>query len=168
MNYSSVLSKLLVSQRGRQDIRTPKGIFEELNKEFNFDLDPCSSDSKPNNLETPFYFTKEQDGLKQDWSKYKSIFINPPFNQLPSMNWVDKILFELGKNKGQIIVLFVPVKTETKWFHKLINSKYLKELRFQRGRVTFEGFENSFIIGMCYFIFLNEEQSQKDNLGVEE
>jgi site-specific DNA-methyltransferase (adenine-specific) len=165
-----VLSKLLVSQGGKQDTRTPQDIFKELDKEFHFDLDPCTSDSKPNNLHTPYYFTKEQDGLKQDWSKYRSIFINPPFNQLPHGGWIPKILSELDKNKEQTIVLFVPVKTETKWFHTLINSEHLKELRFQYGRVTFEGFEDSFIVGMCYFILKHKaklSQHQEDVLEFE-
>ena len=43
---------------------TPETYFKELDKEFNFDLDPCA-DERHHKCEK--YFTKEQDGLSQDW-----------------------------------------------------------------------------------------------------
>jgi site-specific DNA-methyltransferase (adenine-specific) len=141
MEMKSVLSKLLVSQSGEQDRRTPLDVFEDLDKEFNFDLDPCTSLSN--------YFTKEDNGLNKEWKEYKSVFINPPFKDMSK--WVNKILYELSNGK-KVIVLLAPAKTETRWFHKLINSKYLIELRFQKGRLTFGEHSNPFIIGICYFI----------------
>ena len=162
----SVLSKLLVSQSGEQDRRTPINIFKVLDKEFNFELDPCTSLSKKNNLKTPYFFTKKQDGLKQDWGKFKPVFINPPFKDMSK--WVDKILLEISRNNNQIIVLLVPAKTETRWFHRLINSNHLKELRFQERRVTFEGHENPFIIGICYFILKKDSHKCTKTQGDKE
>ena len=52
---------------------TPKLFFEELNKEFNFDLDPCATDE---NHKCSKYFTKEQDGLKQEWGGTEFIVIH--------------------------------------------------------------------------------------------
>lgn len=159
---TSVLARLLVSQSGEQDRRTPLEVFKELDNEFNFELDPCTSSEKNGNLGTPFYFNKEQDGLKQDWSKFKSIFINPPFNQLPKKKWEVKCFRELElaqqENREMTIVLLVPSKTETDWYHKFLTSKFLKEVRFQKGRMTFEGHNTAFIIGITYFI-LNSEVS---------
>lgn len=43
---------------------TPQGIFDELNKTFHFTIDVCADDS---NHKCERYFTREQDGLKQDW-----------------------------------------------------------------------------------------------------
>ncbi len=43
---------------------TPQDFFDKLNKEFNFDLDPCATKE---NAKCSKYFTKEIDGLKQDW-----------------------------------------------------------------------------------------------------
>lgn len=43
---------------------TPQSFFEELDAEFHFDLDPCADE---NNHKCAEYFTKEQDGLKQNW-----------------------------------------------------------------------------------------------------
>ena len=46
------------------DWATPKDFFEELNKEFDFNLDPCSSDL---NHKCAKYYTKADDGLSQNW-----------------------------------------------------------------------------------------------------
>ena len=43
---------------------TPKSIFDELNKTFHFTIDVCADAS---NHKCEKYFTKEQDGLRQDW-----------------------------------------------------------------------------------------------------
>ncbi len=43
---------------------TPQKFFDELNSEFHFDLDPCADET---NHKTEKYFTKEQNGLLQDW-----------------------------------------------------------------------------------------------------
>lgn len=43
---------------------TPQAIFEELNKEFHFTLDPCATAM---NAKCSKFFTKEDDGLAQNW-----------------------------------------------------------------------------------------------------
>ena len=43
---------------------TPQDFYDELNEEFHFTLDPCSSDE---NHKCEKYFTKEQDGLSRNW-----------------------------------------------------------------------------------------------------
>ena len=43
---------------------TPESFFQELDREFHFDLDACASDD---NHKCEKYFTREQDGLSQDW-----------------------------------------------------------------------------------------------------
>lgn len=43
---------------------TPQGVFDRLNEEFHFTLDPCAT---PKNTKCPLFFTKEQDGLSQVW-----------------------------------------------------------------------------------------------------
>lgn len=46
------------------DWATPQDFFDELNKEFDFTLDPCADDK---NHKCEKYFTKEQDGLSKNW-----------------------------------------------------------------------------------------------------
>lgn len=43
---------------------TPQGLFNRLNKEFNFTFDICASKE---NAKCPRYYTKEEDALKQEW-----------------------------------------------------------------------------------------------------
>lgn len=43
---------------------TPQDFFNEINKEFDFNLDPCSSDD---NHKCDKYYTREDDGLSQNW-----------------------------------------------------------------------------------------------------
>lgn len=43
---------------------TPKALFEELDKEFHFNLDPCAT---PENAKCKHFYTIEDDGLIQGW-----------------------------------------------------------------------------------------------------
>lgn len=43
---------------------TPKDFFDELNKEFDFTLDPCATDE---NHKCNKYYTKQDDGLHKTW-----------------------------------------------------------------------------------------------------
>ena len=52
---------------------TPKCLFDELNKEFNFTLDPCCDH---NNAKCEKHYTKKDNGLIQDWSN-EVVFMNP-------------------------------------------------------------------------------------------
>jgi site-specific DNA-methyltransferase (adenine-specific) len=64
---------------------TPQDFFDELDKEFNFTLDPCAT--KENSKCRKFY-TKEDDGLKQDWDNER-VFCNPPYGREIG-DWVKK------------------------------------------------------------------------------
>ena len=43
---------------------TPQDLFDELNKEFSFDLDPCATSE---NHKCDMFYTKEQNGLSKNW-----------------------------------------------------------------------------------------------------
>ena len=80
---------------------TPQEFFDELDREFHFDLDPCADES---NHKTPEYFTKEQDGLLQDWSG-RRVFCNPPYGRAIAA-WVEKAYRE-GTKDGTIVVMLI-------------------------------------------------------------
>lgn len=44
--------------------RTPDDLFQQLDAEFHFTLDPCSTDE---NAKCERHFTKQDDGLSQNW-----------------------------------------------------------------------------------------------------
>ena len=56
---------------------TPDDLYNELNNEFNFTLDPCTNGL--NNKCEKFY-TEKENGLIQDWSK-DIVFMNPPYGR---------------------------------------------------------------------------------------
>ena len=47
---------------------TPQEFFDKLNEEFTFTLDPCCTHE---NAKCAFHFTKEEDGLSQNWGGQK-------------------------------------------------------------------------------------------------
>lgn len=78
------------------------------------------------------YFTPEIDGLRQSWGVGGAVFCNPPYGREIG-KWVQKA-YEEAK-KGVKIVLLIPARTDTKWFHNYIYGK--AEIRFLRGRLKF-------------------------------
>lgn len=110
---------------------TPIKFYEELDKEFHFDLDPCATHE---NHKCKRYFTKEEDGLKQSW-RYRRVFMNPPYGREIG-KWVEKAYSESLINNTFIVAL-LPARTDTKWFHQWIYKKGNTEIRFIKGRLKF-------------------------------
>lgn len=116
---------------------TPQDFFNELDKEFGFTLDPCATEE---NAKCPHYFTKETNGLKQSWEG-EIVFCNPPYGR-EIKKWVEKAYKEKQNNKNTIIVMLMPARTDTSYFHDYIYNK-VKEIRFIRGRLKFGNSKNS-------------------------
>lgn len=115
----------------KHDWATPQWLFDELNAEFGFDLDAAASDS---NAKCADYITADDDGLLQDWGG-RTVWLNPPYGRQIG-RWIAKAAREAEK-PGTTIVLLVPARTDTSWFHEFLYSK--AELRFLRGRLRFDG-----------------------------
>ena len=111
---------------------TPKDLFDRLNEEFHFTLDPCANEY---NHKCDKYYTIEQDGLKQDWSG-ETVFCNPPYGRTVS-KWVQKCFQEVYAGKCSCAVMLIPARTDTRWFHDWIYNK--AEVRFIKGRLRFGG-----------------------------
>jgi len=103
---------------------TPPELYNELNKEFNFDFDPCPYNENP--------ITPETDGLLKDWGK--SNFVNPPYSLKLKESFIKKALQE--QIRGNTSVFLIPVSTSTIIFHKYIQP-FAKEIRFVKGRIKF-------------------------------
>ena len=113
---------------------TPQDFFDELDKEFNFTLDPCATSE---NAKCNKYFTVEDNGLKQDWSK-DVVFMNPPYGR-EIKYWVQKAYEE--SLKGATVVCLIPSRTDTKYWHDYIFGK-ADDIRFIKGRLKFGGSKN--------------------------
>ena len=88
---------------------TPKKLYDDLDKEFNFDFDPCP-------LHADF------DGLSVEWGI--SNFVNPHYNRFDKPKFIKKAYEEW--KKGKTCVLLIPSAPNA-------------EIRFLRGRVAFCG-----------------------------
>lgn len=111
---------------------TPKVFFDELDKEFHFELDVCAL---PENAKCKNYFTPEIDGLKQKWCGI--CWMNPPYGREIG-NWMKKA-YESSQD-GATVVCLVPSRTDTKWWHEYAMKG---EIRFIRGRLKFGNSNNS-------------------------
>ena len=98
---------------------TPPKLYDELNKEFKFNFDPCPITWKEG----------DPDGLSIDWGS--STFCNPPYKYVAL--WIKKAYDEW--KKGKKIVMLINAITDTKAFHEYIYNK--AELRFIKGRISF-------------------------------
>lgn len=113
-----------------QTWETPQQLFQELNQEFSFTLDPCAS---AENAKCKKFFTKDADGLSQDWSGER-VFCNPPYGRDIS-KWVSKAFNETRKDNDTVVVMLIAARTDTAYFHDYIYNKH--EIRFIRGRLHF-------------------------------
>lgn len=114
---------------------TPQDFFERLDKEFGFNLDPCADET---NHKCDTYFDKSQDGLKQNWEGYR-VFCNPPYGREIG-KWVQKC-YEESRKANTLVVMLVPARTDTKWFHDYVYGK--AEVRYVRGRLKFGDSKNA-------------------------
>lgn len=114
---------------------TPQDLFDKLNNEFQFTLDVCAT---PENAKCDNFYTKEQDGLKYPWKG--AVWCNPPYGSGIGQ-WVRRALF--ASVSGSTVVMLLPARTDTKWFHDYIYKRNNVEIRFIRGRLKFGGSKNS-------------------------
>lgn len=126
---------------------TPQDFFESLDAEFHFTLDPCCTDE---NAKCEKHYTRQQDGLSQSW-KGETVFCNPPYGKEIGL-WVEKCSEEAGG--GATVVMLIPARTDTAWFHKYIYKK--ADIRFIRGRLKFGGSKNSAPFPSMVVIFRKE------------
>jgi phage N-6-adenine-methyltransferase len=105
---------------------TPQDFFDKLNQEFNFTLDPCATNE---NAKCDKFYTLEDDGLSLSWDN-EIVFCNPPYGR-QIKHWVKKA----SDARGGVVVLLIPARTCTSYFHDYIYNK--AEIRFIRGRLKF-------------------------------
>lgn len=115
----------------KMDYCTPGGFFRELDKEFHFTLDAAATEKS---AKCAAFYTPETDGLNSPWNlDGGAVFCNPPYGREIG-KWVRKA-WEEAKS-GITIVLLIPARTDTNYFHDYILGQ--AEIRWVRGRIHFE------------------------------
>ena len=102
----------------RLDWQTPQALYQELDKEFHFDHDPCP-------------YPASLDGLVMPWGKRN--FVNPPYGREVG-KWV-KRGWEIAQ-EGALVVMLLAARTDTRWFHDYVLGQ--SEVRFIKGRLHFD------------------------------
>ena len=129
---------------------TPQDFFDKLNDEFHFTLDVCADE---NNHKCEHYYTKEIDGLSRPW--IGTIWCNPPYGRKIG-EWVRRayIYSHIGPTT---VVMLLPARTDTRWFHEYIYNKSNTEIRFIKGRLKFGGCKNSAPFPSMVVIFRSKQ-----------
>ena len=112
---------------------TPQDLFDKVNAEFGFTLDVCAL---PENAKCEKFYSPAEDGLSQSWTGV--CWCNPPYGRQIG-KWVRKAFF--SSVEGATVVMLLPARTDTKWFHDYILHR--AEVRFLKGRLKFGGGINS-------------------------
>lgn len=139
---------------------TPDDLLAQVRKAYPITLDVCATDA---NHKCPDYFTKEIDGLAQEWRGV--CWMNPPYGNpehpckskckkkkckkrghhcdkyVPGIrDWVRKAA-ESADTLGSVVVTLLPSRTDTVWWHEfcepILRGKKPGEVIFLKGRLTF-------------------------------
>jgi phage N-6-adenine-methyltransferase len=109
--------------------QTPPEIFDPLNAEFNFTLDPCAT---TDSAKCARFFTEQDDGLSRSWAGER-VFMNPPYGR-EIYAWTRKAREESVRGAA-IVVGLLPASTDLAWWHDDVAGR--AEIRYIRGRVRF-------------------------------
>lgn len=107
---------------------TPQDFFDRLDQLHKFQLDVCAT---PDNAKCARFFTKEDDGLAQEWTG--SVWMNPPYGREIGA-WMKKA--KESADAGAKVVCLVPARTDTAWWH---DYAVKGNITFIRGRLKFGG-----------------------------
>ncbi len=131
-------------------LNTPPDILDMvrmLSDDGRIGLDPCSNATSMVDAETSFDETSN--GLGRSWRKYGLVFVNPPHSMSPYNiePWMAQahrdfiFCVKTGLNdmipnyEGDQIVLLVPAKPDTDWFHS--HAVSFPGKCFLRGRIKY-------------------------------
>ena len=129
---------------------TPQDFFDALDAEFHFTLDACAVKE---NAKCEAYYTPEQDGLDQPWTG--RVWCNPPYGRNVGQ-WVKKA--HDTASGGGFVVMLLPARTDTRWFHDYIYRK--TEVRFIKGRLKFGSCQNAAPFPSMVVIFGGEHKNE--------
>ena len=114
---------------------TPKEFVEMFGQ---FDYDPATTKEKAQEIGVENYDTIETDGLKQDWTQYERIWINPPFtikHEFLKKAWET---YQICKRSGKLIHIYILFPIEFITTARFHNSVGGGKLFIPNGRINFQ------------------------------
>lgn len=140
----------LYSHRKKDNIATPETFYDELNKEFHFDHDPC-----------PLKRIKGRDGLKDEWADRN--YVNPPFSKISK--WLEKGVNEMLVH-GRLSVFLITARTNSKYWFEWVYP-YAAEIRFLEKGLKFRGYKKAMPIPMVLVVFDKRRLKRRDFSSVD-
>lgn len=111
---------------------TPKSVIDYFGK---FDYDPATCYEKALEFNVKSFDTIETDGLTKDWTKYRRIWINPPFTEKHKFLQKAYETYKIARN--DIYILFPIEFMTTKRFYD-ISKGFGGKIYIPSGRINFE------------------------------
>jgi phage N-6-adenine-methyltransferase len=109
---------------------TPKYVVDKFGV---FDYDPATTPEKAAEFGVANFDTIDTNGLEQDWTQYKRIWINPPFTI--KHQFLAKAQETYNKAKNEIYILFPIEFLTTKRFHDICIAG---KIYIPNGRINFQ------------------------------
>lgn len=156
-----MVDKALFSSNS-EEWETPQDLFDQLNETYKFNLDSCATDE---NAKCEVYFAlPDTDGLIEPWCLFEDIgvipgrvFCNPPYGRGTIDKWTKKAREEIENGNAELIVMLLPVRTCTRWFHEDV-VPVADAVYFIRGRLKFGGAKNSAPFPSMVAVYTKEEE----------
>lgn len=118
--------------RQKDDFKTPTKFYQDLNKKYDFDFDPCP-------------FQSDFDGILKEWGERN--FVNPPFSNIVS--FFEKAVEEM--KKGKLSVFLVPIRSNSNYWRDLVFPN-ATDFTFVKG-ISFEPHTRCIPIPLCLIEF---------------
>jgi len=145
------LQKAMVSSKSNE-WATPQWLFDQLDSEFCFTLDPCATGE---NAKCDRFYTREQNGLTFDWSN-EVVFMNPPYGGNTG-KWLAKAWHE--SLRSATVVCLIVASTDRSYWHDYI-FPHATEIRWLRGRITFGEADSTAPFASAIIIFSDKRKGQ--------
>lgn len=143
----------LARNTGNNEWYTPAEDIERARKVLGkIELDPASSDIAQETVKAGRFFTKEQDGLQQEWTG--KVWLNPPYAKGDIEPFVAKLVAEYQAGHVKAAIMLTNNSADTEWFHKA--AAHAGAICLTRGRIKFEdpnSARNAPLQGQAFFYF---------------
>lgn len=154
-----MISRKIYASSESAEWETPQELFDKLDAEYHFDVDVCATQE---NAKCARYYTREDDGLKQEWQG--TCWMNPPYGR-DIQKWMEKAYTESRVN-GATVVCLVPSRTDTRWWHEYAMRG---KIQFLRGRIKFGQSKNPAPFPSAIVVFGDDDkQEERTHVWVEE
>lgn len=132
------MDKEVMFSSDAKDWETPDWLYDELDREFNF---VCDAAANSKNAKCNYFINEQVDSLATNWSSLPladqgAFWLNPPYGRRIS-HWTHKAMQEGLAIGGPTVVMLVPARTDTSWWHNHVMAA--QEIRLIRGRLRFKG-----------------------------